>query len=195
MPKNNRSGQSKLFSDNDYVKLLRQIKNPKHRLFLQIARYSGERWGAITQLHVSDLYADPAKRTPASHITFRAATRKASPNGERRTRQLKICDQLAQELKAYAPPLEGWLFQNALKPATHISFQSADDFLRLAIERAGIGDGYSTHSTRRTFITTLSRAGVALPVIKSITGHTDAKSLLKYIEVSDEQITNALAVL
>lgn len=196
MPKINRHGQAKILSDTDYVKLLREIINPKHRLLIQVARYTGERWGAICQLKVSDVYSDPTRRIPETHITFRASTRKASPDGKRETRQVPICDQLKQELKAYDLPIgNGWLFFNRYNPSQPMSFRNADRFFHLALDRAGLGDGYSTHSTRRTFITCLARSGVGLTVIQKITGHNDLKSLQRYVEVSDEQVTNALAVL
>jgi integrase/recombinase XerD len=68
--------------------------------------------------------------------------------------------------------------------------------LRRAIDRVGLsGLGYSTHSTRRGFITALHRKGFDVRVIQEITGHRSLTVLSKYIDVSDEQKRSALATL
>ncbi|MHC5721121.1 MAG: tyrosine-type recombinase/integrase, partial [Nostoc sp.] len=68
--------------------------------------------------------------------------------------------------------------------------------LRSAVEKAGLtAKGISTHSTRRTFITTLAKRGVSLATIKKATGHTDLKVLSRYIDVTDDDVKNAIATL
>lgn len=196
MPKNNRHGQSEILSDSDYARILKQINNPSHRLLLTIARFTGERWGAIIQLQVSDCYEDPVRRSARSSITFRASTRKASPDGKRETRQVPVHPLLKSELENFYTPLEGWLFPSVRYPDRHVTFQAVDRWFRIAVEKAGLGKkGLSTHSTRRTLITTLSRSGVSIPVLKKITGHKNDRVLLRYVEVDPEQVSNAIALL
>ncbi|MCT7954633.1 tyrosine-type recombinase/integrase [Laspinema palackyanum] len=196
MPKNSRHGQSEILTDSDYARILKQIANPTHRLFLTIARFTGERWGAITQLQVSDCYEDPLKCAPRSSITFRASTRKASPDGKRETRQVPLHPLLKSELENFHPPLQGWLFPSVRYPEKHVTFQAVDRWFRQAVDRAGLGKrGISTHSTRRTLITCLSRSGVSIPVLKQITGHKNDRVLLRYVEVDPDQIANAIALL
>lgn len=186
-------GQAEILSEIHYARVLKQLRNPKHKLFFMIARYTGERWGAITQLRVSDVYSDPSKRTPYPNITFRASTRKSDPDGRRETRQVPIHEILDKHLRAYEPPLDGWLFPSASNPYQHFSLRNADEFFRRALGRAGLADlGYSTHSTRRSFITKLSNSGVSVPVIKSITGHKSLAALQRYIEVSPDQRLEAI---
>jgi integrase/recombinase XerD len=195
MPKNAGHGQSAILSDSDYSKIFKQVTNPKHKLFIQIAKYTGERWGAITQLRVSDVYSDAARRVPCSHITFRAATRKADPSGKRETRQVPICDALKTILCAYAVPASGWLFPNRLDESQHYSLKNADNFFRAALERAGLdNEGISTHSTRRTMITKLAQSGIGVTTIQCITGHHSLAALQRYIQISDEQVKQALSL-
>lgn len=195
MPKVERHGQASVLSESDYTKLLKNIKNEKHRLFLLVARFTGERWGAICQLRVGDVYRNQQKGEIHTHITFRAATRKADPSGLRETRQVPIHPNLAVALKAYRLA-EGqeWLFPGWLDPSRPMSRRNADKFLRVAAEKAGL-EGVSCHSTRRTLITNLSRVGVATTVIQKITGHRDLKSLQRYVEVSDDQLKEAVCLL
>lgn len=191
--KNNRHGRSSVFSDADYVKVRRTITNKKHRLLFDIARYTGERWGAIVQLQVSDAFDDNGVR---SHINFRAITRKASTRGIRTTRQVPVHPELREILEKYGIPETHWLFPSPLDPTTHISLRAADLMLRGAVERAYLAHkGYSTHSTRRTFITTLYRKGVDIHTIQLITGHQDLKSLIRYIEVDPDRTSKAIALL
>lgn len=196
MPKNNRSGQAAILSEVDLIKIRRQLINKEHRLFWDIARFTGERWGAIVQLKVTDVYADPYRSIPHSDITFRAVTRKASPDGNRQTRQVPLHPTLKEILEAYKPPIDDWLFPSRLAAGRHISFQAADDFFRRALERAGIDNrGISTHSTRRSFITTLYLRGVDLSTLQRITGHHDLKSLQRYVEISPDRVRKAICVL
>lgn len=191
--KNNRHGQAAIFSDADYVKVRRSITNKKHRLLFDIARYTGERWGAIVQLQSSDVFDDNGVR---SHITFRAITRKADTRGIKRTRQVPVHPELREILEKYGCPKTHWLFPSPLDPETHMSLRAADLMLRGAVERAYLAHkGYSTHSTRRTFITSLYRKGVDIHTIQLITGHQDLKSLIRYIEVDPERTRSAIALL
>lgn len=189
-----RHGKAAIISDTDYVKILKEIANDKYRLLVQIARYTGERWGAIVQMRVADAYGPDG--APRSKLTFRAGTRKASPDGERETRQVPTHPQLVVELKAYKPLIESeWLFPSRFSES-HLSFDAADDFWRGCLDRAGLsGRGISTHSTRRSMISKLANAGMGAPLIKAITGHKDMKALQRYIEIDDDRIKAAIALL
>jgi integrase/recombinase XerD len=192
--KNNRNGQAAILSELDYSKIRKQIRSRKYKLLLDIAWHTGERWGAIVQLRIEDVYYSDG--TPRKYITFRARTRKAGPNGQRKTRQVPVHPVLCESLKSYSPESDSdWLFPCREEDAP-IGLRWADMILRAAVEKAGLdAKGISTHSTRRTFITSLSKKGIGLATIKKITGHTDLKVLAAYIEVSDEDVINAIATL
>ncbi|MEH2030255.1 MAG: site-specific integrase [Nostoc sp.] len=192
--KNNRNGQAATLTDADYSKIRKQIKSRKYKLLLDIAWHTGERWGAIVQLRIEDAYYSDG--TPREYITFRARTRKASPDGKRRTRQIPVHPVLSESLKSYTPESQsGWLFPCREEDAP-IGLRWADMILRTAVEKAGLdAKGISTHSTRRTFITNLAKKGIGLATIKKITGHSDLKVLGAYIEISDQDVINAIATL
>lgn len=196
MPKNNRFGQSTILTELDLQKIRRQFTNKTHRLFWDIARYTGERWGAVTRLQVSDVYHDPYRSLPHDDITFPAVIRKAAPDGTRQTRQVPVHPTLREILEAYKPPVDGWLFPSSIRPGEPISFQAADDFFRRALDASQLSHkGISTHSTRRSFITSLYLRGVDLATLQKITGHRDLKSLQRYIEISPERVRRAIASL
>lgn len=190
MAKNNRFGQAEILSDSDYARIFKQISNPSHRLLLSIARFTGERWGAIVQLRVRDCYDESTHRTPQTEITFRASTRPASPYLTRTTRQVPVHPLLRDELERFHRPGSDWLWPRARFPSKHVTFQAADRWFRLAVARAGLeARGIATHSTRRTLITNLSSSGVSLPVLRKITGHLRDRVLLRYIEVDPAQVS------
>lgn len=195
MPKNNRNGQAAILSDSDYSRIRKHLKNKQHRLIFDIARYTGERWGAILKLQVRDVY--DAELKPREEITFRAATRKASPSGERKTRQVPLHPQLRDSLEAYKASTESeWLFPSPLNRDAPLTFRAGDSALRRAVALAGLeSKGISTHSTRRTFITRLHSQGVDLYTLQKITGHQDLKALGKYVEISSDRVKGAIAVL
>jgi integrase/recombinase XerD len=193
MPKNNRHGQAAVLTNGDYSKIRNQIKSPKYKLLMDLAWYTGERWGALIQLKVEDVYNSDG--TAREYITFRAQTRKASPDGLRKTRQVPVHTTLQESLKAYKPEDNSvWMFPNGLDG--HITLRNADMILRHAVENAGLSaKGISTHSTRRSFITKLHKAGIDLYTIQKITGHQDLKALGRYVEIDSDRVKGAIATL
>lgn len=190
MAKLHRHGQATPINEFAYHKIRKNTLQENHKLLLDIAYYTGERWGAILQLQVGDIYADPSKRSLLNQITFRASTRK----GGKDTRQVPIAPDLAIKLKAIAPPVSGWLFPGE-KMGDHLTLRAADRMLRRALERAGLADqGYSTHSFRRGFITDLHNRGLSVKVIQSLTGHKSLQVLSRYIEISEQQRAAAIAL-
>ncbi len=191
--KNNRFGQAAILSDSDYSKIRREFKSEKYKLLWDLAWYTGERWGALVQLKVEDVYHSNGK--PRETITFRANTRKARPDGKRETRQLPVHPALRDSLLQYKRNATTWIFSSR-DGLSHISLRIADKILRGAVERASLEHrGISTHSTRRSFITKLHDKGVDLYTIQKITGHSDLKALGRYVEIGADRVKGAIAIL
>ncbi|NET71769.1 MAG: site-specific integrase [Sphaerospermopsis sp. SIO1G2] len=191
--KNCRNGQAAILNDSDYSKLRRSIRQLKYKILLDIAWYTGERWGAIVQLKISDVYQDGQLREV---ITFRSSTRKKSPDGSVDTRQVPIHPNLAESLKLFMPSANSvWMFPS-LDRDKPICWRNAYNILINAADKSGMSHrGISTHSTRRSFITRLHNLGVATATIKQITGHKDFRSLERYIEFNQDQIKGAIFAL
>jgi integrase/recombinase XerD len=185
-----RHGKAEPLRFEQYKKLRAGFLTESHKLILDIGYYTGERWGAILRLQVEDVYADSTLRKLHADITFRRDTRK-----DKETRQCPIATALELRLKAYQPPLTGYLFPSPLITGGHLCDRAAHAALKRAMARAGMtGLGYSTHSTRRGLINRLHDAGMSLKVIQNITGHKSLTVLAGYIDVSDEQRRNAIEV-
>lgn len=196
MPKISGHGQASILSEHEIIRIRKALEIPWRKLFWDVARFTGERWGAITALQVSDVYRDAATRAPHEYITFRARTRKADPCGIKHTRQVPVHPSLYEILKAYQPPSIGWLFPSKHTLGDHITYETTYLMLREALERCGLDrKGISTHSTRRTFITNLHNKGIDLYTLRQITGHKDLEALSRYIESDPERIKHAIACL
>jgi integrase/recombinase XerD len=186
--KNNRHGQAEILKDSELDRIYKQLQSDRHRLFFKIARYTGERFNAICQLKVCDVYVCVGGlNEPLSEITFRAQTRKASPNGDRKTRQAFVCKPLADYLSLYKGGLgKTWLFPSPIIGDRPITFSAADKWLRTAVERAGLEHrGISTHTFRRTFITKLyDEGGLSIDTIQEIMGHANSQTTRRYIRLN-----------
>jgi integrase/recombinase XerD len=183
-----RHGQACLLSNEDYSKIRKQIKSKKYKLLLDLAWYTGERWGALVQLRGDDCYNPDG--VPRDCINFRSSTRKAAPDGKRTTRQVPVHQVLFESLLAYQVD-STYMFSDRNKP---ITLRWADKILRAAVEKAGLSaKGISTHSTRRSFITKLHRNGTDLYTIKKITGHQDFRALERYVEIDIDRVKGAIA--
>jgi integrase/recombinase XerD len=58
-------------------------------------------------------------------------------------------------------------------------------------KKAGL-EGASSHSGRRTFITTLASKGIGVRVLASLAGHRSIAVTQRYIDVNDEMKRNAV---
>ncbi|MEM9922511.1 MAG: site-specific integrase [Cyanobacteria bacterium P01_D01_bin.50] len=190
----NRHGQATVLSESDYSKIRKQVISPKYKLLIDFAWFTGERIGALSQIKINDVYS--LEKTPREYITFQAQTRKASPDGKRRTRQLIMHSTLQENLQNYQPDFNcAWLFPNR-DGANHISVRWLDRILRSAVDKASLtAKGISWHSFRRTFATRLHKNGVAIYTISKILGHTDVRTTQRYVEVNEDQMKGAIEAL
>jgi len=196
MGKNNRFGQAEILNDTELDRIFRHLKSREHRLFFAIARYTGERFGAISQLKISDVY--DRILNPLCEITFPANIRKASPDGTRSTRQAIIFDRLQDSLVLHRPKVREsiWLFPSSIKKGMPISWSAADKWLRAAVECAGLSHrGISGHSLRRSFITKLYESGMDIHKIQEVTGHRSISVLQKYIGKNQAKLKESLAAI
>ncbi len=188
-----RCGQAEIFSDDQRIRIRKSYSNSMHRLIFDIACFTGERWGAILQLRVTDCYHNIRNHEVRDTILFRGSTRKRSAGRAGVTREVPLHSTLREILRAHSPPNGNLLFPSPRDHEKPISFQSADRAFRNALDRCGLSErGFSTHSTRRTFITRLSERGTDVRTIQAITGHRSMGSVQRYIEVNKDRISSAI---
>ena len=74
------------------------------------------------------------------------------------------------------------------------SADSIRQAMRGLFEQAGISNA-SSHSCRRTALTTLANKGVAVHIIREIAGHQNLATTQQYLAVSSDKLSNAVELL
>ncbi len=177
-----RHGQGKVLSKTELRQLFSVgLLTPRDRALFAICLFTACRISEALQLE--------KKCVMESVIILKKNTTK----GKIATREIGIAPELRRFLKAYESPKP---FNPYYFPGykTHLKKNQAHKILVKACERCNI-IGASTHSFRRTALTTMHREGVPLRVIQSISGHSSLSALQRYLEVSDEEKLKAISLL
>ena len=116
--------------------------------------------------------------------------------GKRRTREVPITPPLRAALEAWRkaqrskkPASDAYVFPGRGGRST-VSRQTADRVLRRAYGVVGV-DGASTHSWRRTSLTSASNQGIPLRHLQRLSGHASLDMLSRYLDVTDAQLRAA----
>jgi integrase/recombinase XerD len=186
----NRNGQATPLVQKTYDKISDAFVNPAYKVFWALSWYTGERPMAILNLDVQNVYFDPEGRKPRDTIIYPCATRK-----DKKTREVPVHRNLSMVLAAvYQPPSKGLLFPSPYSKEEPITYQAVDKAFRIALRIAGLeGKGYSLYSARRGFVTQLVQMGCDIKVIQRLTGHSSISSLMRYVEVTPQQIAAAIS--
>lgn len=182
-------GQAKILTSEELSRLFTDgFTLSRDRALFGVCLYTACRIAEACSMQSVDVY-DP-RGTVRSLIMIR----KRNTKGRISTREMRTNSRLMELLTAYCPP-DGkvYLFPGRWGRG-HIHPKAADKLLRTACQRVGLV-GVSTHSFRRTALTTMASAGTSLHVIQKISGHRSLTALQRYLEVSDEQVSRAIETL
>ena len=146
----------------------------------------GLRIGEVAALRFDDIL--DANDTVLDEMTLDAARTKS-----KRPRRIFLPKQMQRQLQAYVssvakPPRHGYLFST--QKSARFSANTATQHLKQLYDRAGIL-GASSHSGRRTWLTTLSQKGVSVFVLADMAGHKSLQTTMRYVTVNDEMKRNA----
>lgn len=187
--------QAKVLTDNEMKRLLAVIADGRHaernRLAVMLSHLVGLRVGEIAALRFSDLVDRDGNAR--DQVRLNSAYTKG---GVARTvfinkrLQREIAHFLASLSTLSAPASPMLLTQKRTAFSANTLCQLFGELYR----RAGI-DGATSHSGRRSFITTLAHAGISAKVIMELAGHKHLGTTQRYIEVNDEMKRAAVEVL
>ena len=179
-----RFGQARVLSSDELDQIIDEIPAGPHRVLANLLRRTSAR--------VSEGLALQWKHIGQDSILFPAPVTK----GGKKSRHVPLHPILAKELaewrKQFKTPInkDDWVFPGQ-NPYEHLSRQSFDYVLRKSAKQIGL-EGVSTHSFRRSFLTSASHNGIALREIQSISGHSDLGTLQRYLEVSESAKKNVV---
>jgi integrase/recombinase XerD len=180
------NGQAKILTEAEIMLLLEEgLVSDRDRALFGVCLYSGCRINEACSLLTEDVYS--VRNSVRPRITFR----KANTKGKIGTRSIPIHPELATLLDVYRSKAGILYLFPGRHRRGHIHADSASAILKLAFRTVEI-EGASTHSCRRTALTRLSNGGVPLRVIQEISGHRSLGELQKYLEVTEQQIEQAI---
>lgn len=184
-------GQAKTFTPAELDAVLRYVSSRRYalrnRLIILMSFWAGMRVGEIAALRVEDV-VDASGRVKAE-VRLDASQTKGSYG-----RTVFLPQKLRDELQHYVDSRSVHdrnlpLFMSAGgKPFT--ANVLTQHFFWL-YRKAGI-EGASSHSGRRSFITTLASKGIGVRVLASLAGHRSIAVTQKYIDVNDDMKRNAV---
>ena len=160
--------------------LARKPHPARNRLMMLMTHWSGMRVGEIAALCIGDV------RHPEG--TVKAEIRlDATQTKGKHARTVFVNERLRKEITSY---LKTIVTSDPSKPLFKTQKRSAFSANTLCqtlngiYRRAGL-DGATSHSGRRSFITTLASKGIGVRVLASLAGHKSIATTQAYIDVND----------
>ena len=184
--------QAKTLSDKNLKIVLATISANRHparnRAMLLMSVYAGCRVGEIAAMRFSDVVA--ADGSIKDEIRLAAEQTKGD-----RGRVVLVADKLKKELATYIATLKHLdpdkPFFRSQRNRQGFSANTLAQHFGMIYQRAGI-DGASSHSGRRTFITTLANRGVSVRVLAGLAGHRSIMTTQRYIDLNEDMMKVAV---
>lgn len=183
--------QAKTLTQAELDQVLRYISTTRYsarnRAILLTSFWSGMRVGEIAALRVCDVRNDDGSIRQEVRLA-------ANQTKGRHARTVFINERLRTELAAYLKTRslrdgQAPLFYSEKGPG--FTANTLTQWFHWLYKRAGIA-GASSHSGRRTFITTLAAKGVGVRVLASLAGHRGIATTQVYIDVNDDMKRRAV---
>jgi len=172
-----------ILSKNEISKLLKAVKNLKHKAILYLVYSAGLRVGEVVKLKPTDIDSDRM----LIHII----------QGKGKKDRYTILSETAlsilrQYVKVYKP--EHWLFPGQ-HPDKHLTERSVQKVFDNARIDAKIRKNVSVHNLRHSFATHLLEGGVNLRYIQELLGHSSSKTTEIYTHVTQKNLSNIISPL
>lgn len=186
--------QARILTKAEFKRVLAVIDANKHsernRAVFYLSFYAGLRACEIAALRIQDVLDDNG--AVKSQIVLEAAMTK----GNERQRVM-LSKALQKELQRYVDAVcasnsPDSAFIRSQKGGAFTALTIVQLFARL-YEKAGI-KGASSHSGRRQFITTLAEKQINIRVIQALARHSHLNTTMRYIDVNDVKLQNAVEV-
>lgn len=164
-------------SRQEVARLLEATENLKHRLVLMTTYGGGLRGCEVVRLQPQHIHSD--------RMLIRIEQGKGCKD-----RYTLLSQALLEQLRSYWRKYQPgqWLFPNATKTGPMSVHNARRMYYRIK-RRAGIQHGHGIHTLRHSFATHLLEAGVRLPVIQLLLGHSNISTTMKYIHVTEKHLS------
>ena len=165
-----------ILSRHDIRQLLAAAESLRDQALLKVTYNAGLRASEVVHLAIA-------------HIDSRRMCLRIVQGKRQKDREALLSPRLLQDLRAYWRVYrpDPWLFpgqdgsQPLARKTAYLIFQRAKD-------RAGIAKPGGLHLLRHAFATHLLEAGVDLPTIQQLMGHTNIRTTLRYLHVARQHL-------
>lgn len=156
--------------------LLEAPANTKHRVLLMTCYATGLRVSELVHLRPEDVHSERM----LIHV------RQGKGRKDRYTLlSPRLLEALRDYWRAYRP--HEWLFFGRDRSGP-LPVATAQKIYYAAKRRAGIQRGHGIHTLRHSFATHLMEAGVDLPTLQRLLGHTSLATTAKYLHVTSKHL-------
>ena len=185
--------QAKTITPQDMRRLLDFVAANKHgvrnRTMLLATHLAGMRVGEVSSLRYGDVVNGEGEVRDQINLV-------PEQTKGRHARAVFVNAKFRRELEAYlaSHPMQDArdrLFYTQKKGKAGFTPNTLAQYFHYLYKRAGIAGG-SSHSGRRTFITTLAAKGVGVRVLMSLAGHRSITTTQAYIDVNDDMKRRAV---
>lgn len=153
----------------------------RNRLMLLMTHWAGMRVGEVAALKIGDV------RNVDGSVKHEIRLDAAQTKGKH-ARVVFLSDKLRREIASYLKSLkveEARLPMIRTQKRRAFSANTLCQTINAIYRRAGI-EGATSHSGRRSFITTLASKGIGVRVLAALAGHRSIATTQAYIDVNDE---------
>ena len=187
--KSNRYGQAAVLDTQQLDQLISALQGCHHQVLASVCRYTACRIGEGRQLVWGNIGANA--------IVFPKTVTK----GKLSSRTIPVTPKLHEILVSWR---REWAAMNGREPLNRdfvfpgrfagqcLSSRSFMDALERAARECGL-EGVSSHSFRRSALSSASEAGVPLAALRTLSGHADLGTLQRYLEISQTAKEQAAA--
>lgn len=173
------------FSQEEITEIINKTENLKHKTMLMLAYSAG--------LRVSEVVALKTFNIDSARMQIKIEQAKGKKDRMVALSPLLLI-MLRNYFQAYKPTKTGYLFEGQFKN-TPYSSRSLQLVLKAAKARAGILKKGSIHALRHSFATHLLDKGTDIYMIMKLLGHTDLKTTLRYLHVSNRDMLKIISPL
>ena len=160
----------------EIARLLEAPGNAKHRVLLMTCYATGLRVSELAHLRPEDIHSERM----LIHV------RQGKGRKDRYTLlSPRLLEELRDYWRAYRP--HEWLFFGRDRTGP-LPVATAQKIYYAAKRRAGIRRGHGIHTLRHSFATHLMEAGVDLPTLQRLLGHTSLATTAKYLHVTSKHL-------
>jgi len=188
--------QARVLTQVEIKRLLRVVSTTKHaarnRLVVMLSYMAGLRACEIAALKVGDVINELKDGT--WEVKSEAVLKSNQTKGNK-AQTVVFSSALRKEIASYYAQSEETLemtdFLIISQKKSGFSSQTIQNLFRELYEAAAISNA-SSHSGRRTFITTLSEKNVSVRVIQALARHSSLATTQRYIDVSADKLRLAV---